>query len=172
MDWNRLGCHANRYTVSRCCTRGESEDHTSGKACKDPSWLLRPRTDVTRSTKQGYQWPHEKDLCPQKFLLKKPSIDAPPLKNWHIKAKMPSIHKNDQEDSVSVLEECWLLPWNKRLSHNHKPTIVQKLMVVANNTHIIGNNSNNFNTKCEVKHHMIGKQSTFYFLFVAKIKLF
>ena len=23
-----------------------------------------PRGDVTRSLKQGYQWPHKKDLCP------------------------------------------------------------------------------------------------------------
>ena len=28
---------------------------------------LKPRGDVARSPKQGYQWPHEKDLCPQKI---------------------------------------------------------------------------------------------------------
>ena len=33
----RFGCHADLYTVSRCRTRSESEDHTSKKACKrDP----------------------------------------------------------------------------------------------------------------------------------------
>ena len=26
--------------------------------------------DVTQSPKQGYQWPHEKDLCPLNFFLK------------------------------------------------------------------------------------------------------
>ena len=31
----------------------------------------RPRADVTRSPKQGYQWPHKKDLCPTKIFLKK-----------------------------------------------------------------------------------------------------
>ena len=30
----RLSCHADLYTVSRCCTRGESEDHTGEKACR------------------------------------------------------------------------------------------------------------------------------------------
>ena len=29
------------------------------------------RADVTGSQKQGYQWPHEKDLCPPKNLKKK-----------------------------------------------------------------------------------------------------
>ena len=28
---------------------------------------LKPRADVNRSPKQGYQWPHKKDLCPPKF---------------------------------------------------------------------------------------------------------
>ena len=32
---------------------------------------LKPRGDVTRSPKQGYQWIQEKDLCPPKIYLKK-----------------------------------------------------------------------------------------------------
>ena len=31
---------------------------------------LKPRTDATRSPKQGYQWPHKKDWCPI-FVCKK-----------------------------------------------------------------------------------------------------
>ena len=31
---------------------------------KKSTLALKPRTDVTISPKQGYQWPHEKDLCP------------------------------------------------------------------------------------------------------------
>ena len=39
----RISCNADLYTVSRCCTRGESEDHTSKKACKtDPPWVWSP----------------------------------------------------------------------------------------------------------------------------------
>ena len=54
-------------TVSRCCTRGESEDRTGEKAHKKGSTLaLKPRPDITQIPKQGYQWPHEKDLCPPK----------------------------------------------------------------------------------------------------------
>ena len=39
---------------------------------------LKPRADVTRSSKQGYQWPHEKDFCPPNILEKK--------KGWIIKS--------------------------------------------------------------------------------------
>ena len=28
---------------------------------------LKPRGDITRSPKHGYQWPHNKDLCPPNF---------------------------------------------------------------------------------------------------------
>ena len=52
------------YTVSRCHNRGESEDHSSEKGYKGSTLALKPRADVTRGPKQGYQWPHEKDLCP------------------------------------------------------------------------------------------------------------
>ena len=67
-----LRCHADLYTVSRCHTRGESEDHTDKKACKKGSTLdLKLRAYVTRGPKQGYQWSHEKDLCPPKKFFKK-----------------------------------------------------------------------------------------------------
>ena len=59
----RLSCHADLYTVSRCRTRAESEDHTSEKACKGSTLALKSRADVTINPKQGYQWPDEKNLC-------------------------------------------------------------------------------------------------------------
>ena len=66
----RLSCHADPHTVSRCCTRCESEDYTSEKACKESTLALKPRADVTRSPKEGHQWLHEKDLCPPIFFKK------------------------------------------------------------------------------------------------------
>ena len=36
-----------------------------------PTLVLKPRGDVSRSPKQGYQWPHKKDLCPAIFFKKK-----------------------------------------------------------------------------------------------------
>ena len=66
----RLSCHADIYTVSRCRTRGESEDHWSKKTRKGSTLALKPRADVTRSPKQGYQWHHEKNICPPKIFLK------------------------------------------------------------------------------------------------------
>ena len=67
------------YTVSRCRSRGESEVHPSEKARKRPTLALKPRADITRSPKQGYQWPHKKDLCPQKFFEKNVSWFPCPL---------------------------------------------------------------------------------------------
>ena len=67
----RLSCYADLYTVSRCRSRGEFEDHTSDKAHKKgfiPA--LKTRAEVTRSPKEGYQQPHEKDSCPPKIFQK------------------------------------------------------------------------------------------------------
>ena len=32
---------------------------------------LKPGGDITRTSKQVYQWPHKKDLCPPKIFKKK-----------------------------------------------------------------------------------------------------
>ena len=37
----------------------------------EPTLALKPRGDVTKSPKQGYQWPHKKDSCPPKISKKK-----------------------------------------------------------------------------------------------------
>ena len=37
-------------------------------------FAFKPRADVTRSPKQGYQWPHKKDMCPPKFKKKRRSF--------------------------------------------------------------------------------------------------
>ena len=60
--------------LSRCHTRGESEDHTSEKARKGSSQALKPSANVIRSPKQGNQWPYKKDLCPQKLKKKTKKI--------------------------------------------------------------------------------------------------
>ena len=79
--WERqLGCHTGRQEVSRCHTRGESQGMcnitcmpplSSNKA--EPTLALKPRGDVTRSPKQGYQWTHKKDSCPPKIKKKCPN---------------------------------------------------------------------------------------------------
>ena len=41
------------------------------KKLRKATLALKPRGDVTRSPKQGYQWPHKKDSCPPKITKKK-----------------------------------------------------------------------------------------------------
>ena len=42
----------------------------------EPTLALKPTEDVTRSPKQGYQWPHKKDSCPPKKNFKKNLFDS------------------------------------------------------------------------------------------------
>ena len=55
---------------------------------------LKSRGDVTRSPKQGYQWPHEKDLCPPKIFLKK-NVHLEKINQW-------SKHKNEAANILAV----------------------------------------------------------------------
>ena len=41
------------------------------RASEKSTLAFKTRADITRSPKQGYQWPQEKDLCPPIFFLKK-----------------------------------------------------------------------------------------------------
>ena len=68
----RLSYHADLYTGSRCCSWGESEDHKGKQEStqKGSTLALKHRADITRSPKQGYQCPHEKDLGPPKLTKK------------------------------------------------------------------------------------------------------
>ena len=38
---------------------------------RESTLALKPRADITRSPKQGYQWPHKKDMCPTKIKKKR-----------------------------------------------------------------------------------------------------
>ena len=64
----RLGCHAGHQEVSRCHTRGESEESIVHRwwsmQVRESTLALKPRVDVITSSKRGYQWRHKKDLCP------------------------------------------------------------------------------------------------------------
>ena len=75
---DRLSSHAGRQEISRCSTRGESLGMCNATRTPPPSvnkaeptLALKPRGDVTRSPKQGYQWPHKKGLMSSKNFKKK-----------------------------------------------------------------------------------------------------
>ena len=59
LEW--LGCHAGYQEVSRCRTRGESEVSNAlrqqSTQAREYTLALKPRADITRSPKQGYQLP-------------------------------------------------------------------------------------------------------------------
>ena len=64
------GCAASRQEVSMCSTRGGSWEMyitvtSANKA--EPTLALKPRGDVTRKPKQGYQWPQKRTCVGQKL---------------------------------------------------------------------------------------------------------
>ena len=56
---------------------------------KESILALKPRADVTRSPKQGYQCPHKKDLCPPNTIFKKNNILLARLEITH--ARLTSV---------------------------------------------------------------------------------
>ena len=58
-----------------CSTRGGSQEtyitFTSAMRIRQPTLALKPRGDVTRNPKQGYQWPQKWTCVRQKLLKKK-----------------------------------------------------------------------------------------------------
>ena len=67
-----LSCNLT-FTVSRWIWGSHKRESTQ----KGSVLALKPRVDVTKSPKQGYQWPHGKDLCPPNFFIKKLYLRAP-----------------------------------------------------------------------------------------------
>ena len=48
-----------------------NQKHTDYKQAFEGSTLpFKPRADITRSPKQGYHWPHQKNLFPVNFFKK------------------------------------------------------------------------------------------------------
>ena len=72
-DRLRVGCQE----VGKCSTRGESWGmyitFVSAKIANkaEPTLALKPRGEVTRNPKQGYQWPQKRTCVRQKLFLKK-----------------------------------------------------------------------------------------------------
>ena len=74
--WGSDRLRAGRQEVGKCSTRGESWGmyitFASAKIANkaEPTLALKPRGDVTRNPKQGYQWP-QKRTCVRQKLFKK-----------------------------------------------------------------------------------------------------
>ena len=88
---------------------GKSEDHTSEKTHKKgPTLALKSMAEITRNPKQGYQWPHEKDLCPSNFFEKR---------RWSQEI-MKSISKINL--AVGIFNTCVLLRMQVIPKHSQK----------------------------------------------------
>ena len=75
--WGSDRLRAGHQEVGKCSTRGESwgmyVTFASAKIANkaEPTMALKPRGDVTRNPKQGYQWPQKRTCVRQKTLKKK-----------------------------------------------------------------------------------------------------
>ena len=68
----RLGCHADLYTVSRCHTRGESENHTGKKARKGSTLHgFETQGRCQQKSKTGVSVAPQKGLMSSKKFFKK-----------------------------------------------------------------------------------------------------
>ena len=79
--WGSDRLHADRQEVGKCSTRAESWGMyiTFASAKKiankaEPTLALKPRGDVTRNPKQGYQWPQKKGHVSAKNFKKKQKL--------------------------------------------------------------------------------------------------
>ena len=73
----RLSCHADLYTVSRCHTKCESEDHTGEKACKQgthPGFDTQGRCHQKSKIHILVSVAPQKGLASSKFFFKKSSL--------------------------------------------------------------------------------------------------
>ena len=71
--WEEPGqpCRIHAYTVyTSIGGKGRCHTKEGSTQAKESTLALKPRANVTRSPKQGYQGPHKKDLCPSKFKKK------------------------------------------------------------------------------------------------------
>ena len=71
--------------------------------------------DVTRSSKQGHQWPHEKDLCPPNFFFKKEvffSFEDRMVIPWirHIEYPVSLLCQIKNNSFTIFTEDRWVCP--------------------------------------------------------------
>ena len=72
---NTADCHADLYTVSRCCTRGESQEFMACRwqstQVRDPPWLWNPGETSSEVQNRGISGSTKRTHVLQKFLKKK-----------------------------------------------------------------------------------------------------
>ena len=69
---NVTGCHADLYTVSRCCTRGESQEFMARRQqstqARDPPWLWNPGETSSEVQNRRISSPTKRTHVFQKFI--------------------------------------------------------------------------------------------------------
>ena len=69
---------------------------------------VKPRADVTRSPKQGYQWSHKKDLCPPICFFKNHLVST--VKYCSFKLQVTVMHRvPSKNNNLALLESDWTM---------------------------------------------------------------
>ena len=74
----------------------------------EPSLAMKPRGDVTRSLKQGHQWPHKKDSCSSK--IKKQKLKS---QNW----KDLAASKRKGHTANSNVRKGYIITFSKKCTY-------------------------------------------------------
>ena len=77
---------------------------------RPPTLALKPRGDITRSPKQGHQWPHKKDPCPPKIFKKDSHFSASFTPKPCAQIKIPK--KSKDELLVAYKLSAIYMGWN------------------------------------------------------------
>ena len=96
---------------------------------RESTLALKPRTDVTRGPKQGYQWPHKKDLCPRK--IKKKDLT-------HVRSETQKIilcgmrNPNPKPSPLTQMRSDWTLKNLEKRFNPHKMSLLKMRCERAN----------------------------------------
>ena len=110
--WGSDRLRAGRQEVGKCSTRGESWGmyitFASAKIANkaEPTLALKPRGDVTRKPKQGYQWPQK----------------------GHVSAK--NLKKNKKKNKYDLVESSWSSGWLYDIIKECSPAVKADVVLV------------------------------------------
>ena len=105
---NATGCHAGCQEVSRCLTRGESEESIACRwqsmQARDPSWLWNPGETSPEVQNRGISGPTDGPhyLCSKKFLKKWKKVESICLKSSRDIMERQFLNMNNSGGTLNI----------------------------------------------------------------------